>query len=101
MTPEKAIEFLNETAKYMSNRDTGGEDKAYWANVYNAQNCHEIANVLGDHIQLLDRLRERLATIRKIKSDFTVQARIDPVWEGIVGQCGHEERFLSELIERA
>lgn len=44
MTPEKAIEFLNETAKYMSNRDTVGEDKAYWANVYNAQNCHEIAN---------------------------------------------------------
>ena len=48
MTPEKAIEFLNEAAIYFKNRDTGGEDKAYWANIINAECCLAIASLIDD-----------------------------------------------------
>lgn len=34
--------FLRGAATYFSNRDTGGEDMAFWANVANAEKC-EIA----------------------------------------------------------
>lgn len=44
---DKDIEFLREAARYFLNRDTGGEDKAHWANVYNAENCNRIADKLS------------------------------------------------------
>jgi hypothetical protein len=47
-TPEAGIAFLEEAAKYFSNRDTNGEDRAYWANVYNADNCLKIAKYLRE-----------------------------------------------------
>jgi hypothetical protein len=50
-------------------------------------------------IEIKEKLYERLAEIRRIKHDFAAQSRIDPVWEGIVGQCGSEERFLSKLLD--
>ena len=40
------VDFLLEAARYFENRPTGGEDRAYWSNVYNAENCRKIANVL-------------------------------------------------------
>lgn len=36
---EDARIFLTEASKYFANRPTGGEDRAYWANVYNSENC--------------------------------------------------------------
>ena len=50
-------------------------------------------------IEIKEKLYERLAEIRRIKHDFAAQSRIDPVWEGIVGQCGSEERFLANLLD--
>jgi len=47
MTPEKAIAFLTEAARYFRNRPTN-EDRAYWANVYNAENCEAIAKLLKE-----------------------------------------------------
>lgn len=50
-----------------------------------------------------DLISNRLADIRRIKHDFAQTAKIDPVWEGIVSQCGSEERFLvilSDLMEK-
>ena len=35
--------FLEEAARYFESRDTHGEDRAYWANVYNAENCRKSA----------------------------------------------------------
>ena len=48
MTPGEAIKFLEEAAKYFETRDTKGEDKAYWANVYNAENCRNIIELIED-----------------------------------------------------
>lgn len=47
MTPDKAIALLTEAARYFEKRPTGGEDSAHWSNVYNAQNCREIAAMLA------------------------------------------------------
>lgn len=44
-----AIEFLEEAARYFEKRPTHGEDKAYWSNVYNAENCLEIVNLIKSH----------------------------------------------------
>lgn len=46
MNKKQAIEFLNEAANYFEKRPTGGEDKAYWANVYNAESCRDIVDLI-------------------------------------------------------
>ena len=46
MTPKAAIRFLEEAARYFEKRPTGGEDKAHWANVYNAKNCRDVARLI-------------------------------------------------------
>ena len=50
-------------------------------------------------IEIKEKLYNRLADLRRIKHDFAQTAKIDPVWEGIVGQCGNEERFLEQLLD--
>jgi hypothetical protein len=50
-------------------------------------------------IEIKEKLYNRLADLRRIKHDFAKTAKIDPLWEGIVGQCGHEERFLTNLLD--
>jgi len=40
------IAWLQEAARYFSNRPTGGEDAVHWANVYNAENANKIASRL-------------------------------------------------------
>lgn len=35
------IKFLEEAAEYFEHRPTNGEDRAHWANVYNAENCRK------------------------------------------------------------
>lgn len=39
--------FLENAAAYFGSRPTGGEDRAHWSNVFNAQNCREIAAALS------------------------------------------------------
>lgn len=46
ITVPAAIMFLETAARYFESRPTGGEDQAHWANVYNAQNCRQIARLL-------------------------------------------------------
>ena len=50
-------------------------------------------------IEIKEKLYNRLDDLRRIKHDFAQTAKIDPVWEGIVGQCGSEERFLANLLD--
>lgn len=47
MTPETAIAFLDEAARYFEKRPTNGEDGAHWSNVYNAKNCREISAMIS------------------------------------------------------
>jgi hypothetical protein len=55
MTPSEAIKFLEDAAKYFEKRDTSGEDKAHWANVYNAENCRKVAELIKDLQDILRR----------------------------------------------
>lgn len=48
---ERAVKFLDDAARYFENRPTNGEDRAYWANVYNAENCRDIIKILLDKEQ--------------------------------------------------
>ena len=48
MTAFEAISWLDACARYFETLDTRGEDKAYWANVYNAQNCRNIAELIKE-----------------------------------------------------
>jgi hypothetical protein len=50
-------------------------------------------------VEIKEKLYDRLANLRKIKHDFAHTARIDPLWEGIVGQCTNEEHFLVKLLD--
>lgn len=45
-TTKNMVKFLEEASRYFKNRPTGGEDKAYWSNVINADRCNEIAEFL-------------------------------------------------------
>lgn len=40
---DKDVTFLIAAAGYFEKRPTNGEDRAHWANVYNAANCRRIA----------------------------------------------------------
>ena len=48
MTAFEAISWLEACARYFEKLDTGGEDKAYWSNVYNAQNARNIADLIKE-----------------------------------------------------
>jgi hypothetical protein len=47
MTSESAVAFMTEAARYFGNRDTGGEDSAFWSNVANQKNCEDIAALIS------------------------------------------------------
>ena len=46
MNKKQAVEFLEEASNYFKNRVTNGEDKAYWANVYNSESCKKVIDIL-------------------------------------------------------
>lgn len=51
------VGFLNEAARYFESRPTGGEDRAYWANVFNAEKCRKAATALDSLSQEVERLK--------------------------------------------
>lgn len=61
-----SIKFLEEAAKYFEKRPTGGEDKAYWANVYNAEHCRKI-------IEEIERLEEVAESYRKTANELSTR----------------------------
>lgn len=60
-----AIEFLEEASRYFEKRPTYGEDKAYWSNVYNAENCLEI-------VKLIEAKDSQIRTLEKGMLDLSV-----------------------------
>lgn len=47
----EAKAFLREAARYFGKRETNGEDMAFWANAYNADNCIKIIGLI-DYLYL-------------------------------------------------
>ena len=54
---EANVDFLLETASYFEKRPTDGEDIAFWANVYNAENCRKAADDLKSKKEEVEGLR--------------------------------------------
>lgn len=48
MTAFEAISWLEGAARYFEKRDTMGEDRAHWANVYNAETARKIADLIKE-----------------------------------------------------
>lgn len=46
MNNAKAVKWLHEAARYFAKRDTGGEDRAHWANVSNSESALSIARLI-------------------------------------------------------
>ena len=57
------MKWLDELARYFENRDTGGEDRAHWANVYNSENALKVKAALTASEAEVERLREALRQI--------------------------------------
>lgn len=74
MTAEKASKFLEECAVYFEQRPTGGEDSAYWANVYNAEWCNKIAAYVTSAEQKLRTTSLEALAISDTNNEF--QARL-------------------------
>lgn len=62
---KKIKTFLLECEKYFAKRDTGGEDKAHWANVFNAENCKTAV----DYISAVEKERDELLVALKPFAD--------------------------------
>ncbi len=60
------VAFANEAATYFEKRPTGGEDMAHWSNVYNAENCRQIATTLQSQADALAEARRALTAIDRI-----------------------------------
>lgn len=56
--------WLDDLAGYFERRDTHGEDKAFWANVYNAESVRKIKAALS---AAEARIRELEGALRSIK----------------------------------
>ena len=63
------MKWLDELARYFENRDTGGEDRAHWANVYNAENALKVKSALVASEAEVERLREALTELIECCSD--------------------------------
>lgn len=48
----RLVAFLEEAARYFTNRPTGGEDRAYWSNIFNAENCTKAASFIANIAQV-------------------------------------------------
>lgn len=47
LSSEEAISWLKSCGEYFHYKDAGGEDRAHWANVYNAESCLKIAATIA------------------------------------------------------
>ena len=74
---EGHLTFLKMAAVYFLDRPTGGEDKAHWANVFNAENCTKIAETLEAQANRIAELERERDEAVKLLTDM-----MPPVWEG-------------------
>lgn len=85
------IKFLEEAAKYFEHRPTNGEDRAHWANVYNAENCRKA-------IEEISRLKQKCDRQANILRWLTPENHPDTLFvSGVLGerdQNGMPEKLL-------
>lgn len=60
MDNNTAAKWLDDLAIYFERRDTHGEDKAFWANVYNAESVRKIKAALSAAEARIERLEAAL-----------------------------------------
>jgi hypothetical protein len=75
------IAWLLEAARYFASRSTGGEDRAHWANVYNAENANKAAAL----IERLSAEREGVVRERVPNCVCTFVGE----WDGYSGVVAH------------
>lgn len=63
MDSDAIYKWLDELARYFENRDTGGEDRAHWANVYNSESALKVKAALVASEAEVERMREALRQI--------------------------------------
>lgn len=61
------VEFQNEAARYFESCPVGDEDRAHWANVYNAENCRKTATAITS---LRNQLAEAKAVITEANNSL-------------------------------
>lgn len=67
------VKFQQESAAYFEARDTGGEDRAHWANVFNAENCRKTADTIEALMRECERLEiDKQELVRSQVSALTV-----------------------------
>lgn len=59
------VQFLRDAARYFAQRPTNGEDKAHWANTFNAEGCHKAADYIEALAAENERLRAEIARLRE------------------------------------
>ena len=102
---EKRPDFLQEAARYFRKRPTGGEDRAHWANVYNAENCEKMAvefRALLDEVTALrhditrhmEIANEHLAEVERLESHITAARSFR-----VLNENEQADRHLSEAME--
>ncbi len=64
MEKHQASKFLRDAASHFERRDTHGEDRAHWANVYNANNCIAAADLIDAQQQEISRLQGLLNKLK-------------------------------------
>ena len=75
MDNNTAAKWLDDLALYFERRDTRGEDKAFWANVYNAESARKIKAALSAAEVRIRELEEALRSIKIITTTRIVIRR--------------------------
>ena len=75
VTQDSDVAFLEDAAVYFENRSTGGEDRAHWANGYNAANCRRIAHRLASTTAQTEAVQALVDALEGFVSDLTNDGR--------------------------
>ena len=86
----KRPDFLLKAAQYFRKRPTGGEDRAHWANVYNAENCEKMAMEFRALLDEVERLRLYIREITTTKPANKPTFDAGPYWGNSGGSPGTE-----------
>lgn len=76
---EALVEFLESAAKYFETCNTQGEDRAHWANVYNAGNCRKAADAITQLTRERDEARAEVERLREGVGQICIDS--NPDWK--------------------
>lgn len=92
------IRFQNEMARFLeATAHAKNEDMAFWANVYNAQNCRKTAEALAKLLAHISALEERLVRAREVLAGAVRDIDDLPVGDGGTVCWGAVANIASKL----